>query len=383
MKAMTTKERLLAALRCQEVDYVPLSMHFWSDPRHPRAQWNTQRERLARYREWEWDTAVSISPPVTPSPEVRVEVSYETEGDATVLHQVWRTPAGKLEERLRVTDDWDAAQHVSGYLPFLDDFRTSRYIEFPVKTSQDVEVLEYLFPLDNPGDMDALARSHAAARALADEFDAPLVVEHCAGMDWLTWLYSAQEAVLRVVDDRPAMKRLLEIINRAHQRRLEALLDLGVDAVDRRGWYETTDFWSPEIVAELAQPALESEINLVRGAGAAYIYLMATGIMPLLPMLSSLPFHCLHGAEPAYGGQDLREIRRRLPGKSMWGGISGPEHLGRGTPASVKRAVEKAFEDCGAAGFILGMAVGIRHSWPAENLEACERTWRRLRSART
>jgi hypothetical protein len=75
----------------------------------------------------------------------------------------------------------------------------------------------------------------------------------------------------------------------------------------------------------------------------------------------------------------LKRVRSELPGKSLWGGISGPEHLGRGTAEEVEQAVEKAFADCGKRGFILGPGVVFRNYWPWENLEAMERTWRRLR----
>ena len=72
-------------------------------------------------------------------------------------------------------------------------------------------------------------------------------------------------------------------------------------------------------------------------------------------------------------------LRRRLSGKCLWGGISGPAELGLGTPESVTRAVERAFQDYGRTGFILGMTPGIRQDWPAGNLVACEQAWRRLR----
>lgn len=353
-----------------------MSMHFWHQPRHARASWRNERERLALYREWEWDTTVSLSTHVRPSKEVCIKVKYEDDGK--VLHQTWHTPAGSLEERLRVTDDWEEARNVR-CLPFFDDFRGSRYLEVAVKHSADIAALEHIFPADNPADTDQAVREHKAARALADEFQVPLEVSHAAGMDWLTWLYSPEGAVLRVMDNRAEMKRVLTIINTAYQRRLEQLLDLGVDLVNRRGWYESAAYWSPAIVEDLARPVLEAEIEAVHRVGAAHVYLMDTGIVPLLPMLAALPFDCLHGADPVYGGHSLAEIRRRLPGKSLWSGMSGPEHLGRGTPESVERAVEQAFAECGRTGFILGTAVGIRHNWPEENLVACERAWRRLR----
>lgn len=377
---MTSKERLLAAIRSQEVDHVPLSMHYWHDPRHARADWQSDRERLVRYQEWEWDTAAGVASRVTPSKDVRVEVEYEDGG--SVLHQTWRTPAGTLEERLKVTDDcdWDYVKAGTAYVPFFDDFRGPRYIEVAVKDADDIPALDHIFPLDSPDDTDAIVRAHRSARALADEFQVPLaVMDHAAGMDWLIYLFSPAGAVLRVVDTRPEMKRILDIINAAHQRRLELLLELGVDMVDRRGWYETADFWSPAIIDDLSRPALEVEMDATRRAGAAHVYEMDTGIAPLIPMLASLPFDCLLGVEPAYGGNDLKQIRERLPGTALWTGISGPEHLGRGTPESVERAVEKAFAECGRTGFILGSAVGIRHDWPEENIAACERAWRRLR----
>jgi uroporphyrinogen-III decarboxylase len=375
---MTTKERLLAAIRCQEVDYVPLSMHFWHGPWHARANWHNERERLTRYREWEWDTAVGLASHVSPSKEVRVEVRHEDDG--AVLRQIWHTPAGALEERLKVTDDWEAAKNITTYLPIYDDFRSPRYLEVMIKTADDLPKLEYLFPQENPTDTDAMARQHRRARALADELQVPMSVNHPAGMDWLTWLYSANGAVMEALDNRPVIERVLKIINDAYARRLEFALELGVDMVERRGWYESADFWNPSLFETLAKPILEPEIEATHRAGALHVYLMDTGVVPLLPILASLPFDCLHGVEPVYTDLDQRELRRRLPGKSIWGGISGPENLGRGTPESVERAVDKAFADYGKIGFILGMAVGIRCNWPEENLAACERAWRRLRS---
>lgn len=377
MAAMTTKQRMLAAIRCEPVDYVPLSMHFWHHPRHVRASWGGERERLAMFRAWEWDTVVQVPTIVTPSGEVRVEVEYEQEG--AVLHQVWHTPAGDLEERLKVTEDWEAAQHVTGYLPIFDDFRVSRYVETMVKGADDLPKLAYLFPADNPADAKALADRHRGARALAEEFQVPTSAYHPAGMDWLIWLYSAGGAVMEALDNPATVEGVLKIINGAYARRLEVALDLGVDIVERRGWYESADFWNPALFESLAMPFLLPEIEATHRAGAVHVYLMDTGVVPLLPQLASLPFDCLHGLEPAYTNLDQKEVRRRLPGKSVWGGISGPENLGRGTPESVARAVERAFADYGSLGFILGMAVGIRENWPAENLVACERAWRRLR----
>jgi hypothetical protein len=248
-----------------------------------------------------------------------------------------------------------------------------------IKGADDLPKLEYLFPQENTADTDGMAQQHGLARGLAEEFEVPLSLHHPAGMDWLTWLYSADGAVMEALDNRPVIERALAIINDAYARRLETALSLGIDMVERRGWYESADFWNPFLFEALAKPILEKEIEATHRAGAAHVYLMDTGVVPLLPLLASLPFDCLHGLEPAYASLDQTELRRQLPGKSVWGGISGPEDLGRGTPSSIEHAIAKAFADYGKIGFIVGMAVGIRRNWPAENLAACEAAWKRLR----
>ena len=374
---MTSRERLIAALQCREVDYTPLTFHFWPTPRHPRALWGNERERLAFFRDHGWDTRTEVALPMTPSPEVRVDVAYEADG--TVLHQRWHTPAGTLDERLRVTEEWPGPRTAANPVGLGDDFRTARYVEFPFKRIEDLATLPYLFPLHNPADEVWLREQLAAARSLTEEFAVLQTLYVNAGMDWLTWLYPPEEAVLRVLDEPELPHGLLAGINAAYEARLQVALDTGVDAVVRRGWYESADFWSPSIYAEFAAPALEREIAAVHAGGAAFLYLMDTGITPLLPALDKLPFDGLLGADPACNGQDLAQIRRALPGKALWGGISGPLHLGLGTPAEVERAVEDAFAACDGPGFILGLAVGIRHDWPWENIEALDRAWRRLR----
>jgi hypothetical protein len=303
------------------------------------------------------------------------------DGEDSILHQVWHTPAGALEERLRLTDDWLTANRAVDYLRLDDDFRPTRYVETPLKTSADLAALEHVLPIDNPADVDELKRHYQAARALGDEFGFPVAAVESAGLDWLIWLWPGEEAILRASLETDTIAQLLDHIDAATRRRLEVLLDLGVDFIVRRGWYEGTDFWSPTLFHRLARPALERQISLSSQAGTPFVYLIDSGITPILPELAALQFDCLHGADPVLARvkQDMREIRAALPGKSLWGGLSGPEHLARGTPQATERAVEEAFAACGRTGFLLGPCSSFRAYFPWENLMACERAWRRLR----
>lgn len=373
---MSSKERILCALSRREADHVPMVINFWDTPLHPMLAWRNERQRLATYREKGWDTYLQITPTVSPAAGVRTSLRYDESGSGQVLRQVWDAPTGRITEVLRVTDDWPEIQRRTSNLPFRDDFRTPRYVEYPFKQARDFDAIEHLFPIDNPSDEASLVAEHREKRALSDEFGVPLFAYMDAGMDWLLWLFPAEEAVLRVVENPELVERLLSQINCAKLRRLERLLDLGIDGVIRRGWYESTDLWSPDVFRRDAKPFIEREIGAVHGAGIPYVYIMVTGIMPLLGDLASMPFDCLCGAEPVLGGLDLATIRSSLPGKSIWGGLSGPEDLGRGTPRSVERSVDRAISVFGKTGFILGMGVGFRCDWPWANMEALEKAWR-------
>ena len=372
---------MLAAIRSEPVDYVPMTVKFWGNPRHARATWRDEREERKFFAAHGWDDYISIWCGVQPDPVVRTEIFHEHDSEGPVLRQIWHTPTGTLTERLRVTDDWPEAQTATTAIGLLHDFRPPRYIEVPFKTMDDLATLPYLFPISAARQEAGLTAWHRQARQLADEFKIPLCVDSRPGLDWLLWLFPADEAVLRTVDSPDMIARLLAHIGAAYQTRMACLFSLGVDFLLRSGWYESADLWSPDYYRRFAVPGLEREFKAARAAGAAVVYLMDSGVIPLLPELKRLDFDCLAGVDPATaGGTDLAAVRRGLPGKSLWGGISGPLHFGRGTPAETEQAVERAFAACGKRGFILGPVVGFRHTWPWENLEGCDRAWRRLRA---
>jgi hypothetical protein len=160
---------------------------------------------------------------------------------------------------------------------------------------------------------------------------------------------------------------------------LKLLLELGIDGVKRRGWYESADFWSPKIFQEFARPAIEEEIEITHKAGRPFMYIMVTGVMPMLPELASMKFDCLVGPDPAVGGQDFKKIRDSLPGKTLWGGFSATEHFINRGPQEAEMAVEDAFAICGRRRFILGMECSFRYYFKWENFEAAEKAWKRVR----
>ena len=91
------------------------------------------------------------------------------------------------------------------------------------------------------------------------------------GLDWLVWLFPAEEAVMRAVDEPDMVAKILTHIAAAYHRRLDVLLDAGIDAIVRSGWYESADLWSPDLFRALAVPVLEKEISKAKAAGYSLV----------------------------------------------------------------------------------------------------------------
>ena len=377
---MTSKERILNAIRGKDVDYVPF-ITIWNENQklHERLSWTNERERLEFAQKMGWDTFVRVSSIVTPLKELSVTKEIKTVNGAQVLAQTWKTPKVTLYEELNYTDDWDKSEISGAYLGLLSDFRPTRYISVPFKTEKDLEALDYIFPIDNPSDTERLKEHYNQQRKLADEFNYPLFSYMDSGMDWLIWLYHVEEAIYRAVDQPEFIQRILDHINKAKFKRMELLLELGIDGVQRRGWYETTDIWNPELLKKFAWPVLEKEIEATHNAGKVFIYTLDTGIKAIAKDLAAMDIDCMHGLDTLNCDMSIKEIHKAFPGKALWGGLSAAYDFGADTPEQAKKAVEEAISVYGKKHLILGMAASYRYYYPYENYEAAESTWRRLR----
>lgn len=163
-------------------------------------------------------------------------------------------------------------------------------------------------------------------------------------------------------------------------KRAEVLADLGVDVIVRNGFYETTDFWNPRQLEQFLVPLLREEIAAMKSGGAAVTYTVETGIMPMLDILADLDFDGYHAIEPALGHQDMKAVAEKLcPRHSIWGGVSGPMHIGEGTAESARQAVRDAFTTFGKRGLVLSAVPSIRPHWSWENALAMFDEWRKLR----
>ena len=383
---MSSRERMLAAIRREEVDYLPLSTHFsesQSAERKLRAwqQGNAYGEHAMRHQAEELgiDPVVYLYVSSGQHPDVTSRVWEEKASGEPhpILHKEIMTPAGPLTAAVRRTEDWPHGTDV----PLQSDFCVSRFVKPWLQTMEDVERWAYLHM--PPGDREIAATHEQAERVgtWAKQWGLAISTPIGYGLTATHQLFGV-DMIYVSMDNPEVIDRFLEIEHQTTMRRLEIALDpaLGVDIVRRNGFYETTDFWSPQQLRDFLGKRLRAEIGLVHDAGRVCSYTVCTGIMPILDYLAKLPFDAYSSIEPVLGNQDMKVVAQKLGDcKCIWGGMSAPVHIGEGTPEIVREAVREAFATFGRKGFILDAVPSIRQQWPWENVQAFIEEWKRLR----
>lgn len=378
---MTSRERMLCALRRQDVDYVPCCPFFSESQRGPRFTWTGYADSLGRVvNDLGLDTYVTFDVGASVHPDVESRVWRERPfGERfPVLHKEIGTPAGPLTAAVRITEDWPHGDDI----PLNSDWNVSRFVKPWLETEQDVESYRYV---QMPPSDEEIARAracYASQKQTADEHGVITLATCGSGLTAALQLFGAQQAVAASMDSPQLIGRFLGIEHEATLGRAAVLAELGVDVIRRNGFYETTDFWSPKQIELLLAPLLREEIEVMRSGGSAVLYTVCTGIMPILDLLADLEFDAYDGIEPALGGQDMSVVARKLCERhAIWGGVSGPIHIGEGTPEIARQAVRDAFGAFGPRGLVLCAVPSIRAHWRRENVEAMFDEWRSLRDA--
>jgi hypothetical protein len=344
--------------------------------------------------------------PIRLSPEVAIHEWKDHLRGAPypVLHREYRTPAGTLHAAAYQTPDWLYGER----LPLYDDYLTDRSVKFLIAQPSDLDALEYLLPAPTDEDIDdyremasryrsfakerglLFAAHYGALNARPGHGDRALVGKDGGNMggDAIFWLCGL-DALLWTYDQPEFLEQFLHQFSVWNRRRMEVVLDTGVDLVFKRGWYETAPFYSPSLFRKYMAPPLREEAALAHQAGAKLAYETTTGLLPFLDAIIESGADVIHGVDPAPSGlNDLTALAQRAAGEiALWGGVSYPFHIELGTPEEVRRDVALAIEACGPnGGFILGAVGGAVHPPDARqqeinrrNTEAVIAAWREHR----
>jgi hypothetical protein len=396
---VNSRERMLTALEGGRPDHLPCSfMLFYNLYEHC----STDAEFVERQLAMGLDAFVhvgqlnhTLQEHGSLDPRVKVSEWVERGAAGTVFCRRLETPAGPLTGRIRQRDGWPS----EGNFPLMNDWLVGRAEEVLVKPEADLAKLPYLFGPFKDRDIAVLREEAAAAARLAARHGLLQVggwkgAVHprlqvdpgVMGADAMAWL-SGFESVMILALTRPEIiQEYARIIHEWNMKQIEIYLEVTeAELIVRRGWYETTEFWTPESYRRIIAPTLKREADLVHQAGRKFGYIITSAFLPLLDDILAAGVDVLIGLDPLEGkGTDLREVKRRFraAGRCLWGGVSGPLSVETCAPEETERAVREAVSVLGeGGGFILSPVDNVRDDTPnaRKNTEVFIKSWKGLR----
>ena len=200
-------------------------------------------------------------------------------------------------------------------------------------------------------------------------------------MDGIIWLCGVGKAVMWVMEDPESFRELVDLMYDFDRRRTEVLLDTGgADMVVQRGWYSSTDFWSPALFRRFVLPHLEELVKMVHEAGLLFAYVMTTGVMTMLEDLCEAGIDLLYFVDPVQDKVDLKIFNQNLRGRfAVAGGVNSGITLGKDTPQEIREAVHAAVRALAPrGGFILSPVDALFPDTPWEGVRAMIDAWREV-----
>jgi uroporphyrinogen-III decarboxylase len=203
------------------------------------------------------------------------------------------------------------------------------------------------------------------------------------GMDGIVWLTGAENAVMMAMDYPVEFGRLATIIANTDLERTElALSDQAVDLIVQRGWYSSTDFWSPELFDRFVVPHVRELANLVHRHGRLLAYVMTTGIEVLAQKLVDAGVDVLYFVDPielSKKNVGLDELSNKIGERAtLVGGISTLTLATQSTDSIEKQLVRAVQALSNTNRFILHPVDALFPDTPWEGVEKLIRLWKKI-----
>lgn len=407
---MNSRTRLLNAIKGEEPDHVPLYCWFFgfTPPKHLRWSetgkeilhwysmrlehihtlpqlWNLEQDfrRVDKLLSIGLDDILEVSVPWSIHPDVRVRDWQEkpkSDEDA-LLHREYKTPAGTIQHTIRKTTENQGPGWViqPDYVPLFEDLNIPRAVEHAVSSLDDIDKISYLLCDPTEQQMREFHAQMEKVKEFADNRGVLVQGWTAYGMDGIVWLCGVENSILMAMETPSQFQRLVDIMYDFDKRRTEILLSTGgVDMIVQRGWYSSTDFWSPTLFRQFVLPRLKDLVDMVHDAGALFAYVMETGVMAMLDELKEAKIDLLYFADPVQDDVDLTEFKSKLNGAfAVAGGINSGVTLGSGDRDKIQKAVHSAIETMGSdGGFILSPVDALYPDTPERSLEYLMESWR-------
>ena len=368
---MTGRERILAAMRGEMPDRVPISPRIgvFLSVYYGASSW---MHHLKAADEFGFDLCLPAQGPVPAfvygpalsypfvSPEVKVTQTIEEQDGARTVRRTFHTPAGPLSDETFMAP----AGREYGVSP------SPVKHDHLIKTAEDLERLRYVLP--DPSSVN-MSEFHETDRIIGDAgilqmtMNPPL--DHSLG--------EARGLTQLMMDyylDRPFFDQMFAYFHDYGMAVLKAALEQGVRNVFGTWYYASLSAgWSPAIFREVFVPLIREQVDLVHSYDGLYNAYDDGKMMRTLGDYVSAGVDAIETlTPPPVGDLDLAEAKR-LHGDQIClkGYVDLLYVLKMGTKEDVVRTVREAIEIAAPGGrYILGTSDSIREGTPLENVKA-------------
>ena len=394
MNALSSRERYLTTFRHEEPDRVPIFMNtpqfFFADG---RIQWRDQFERAECLLAMGHDPMIDIwlpDPVCDPAVEIRAWRTFPEDSRDPLIHKEYHTPAGVLRQVVRETPDWCSPSHTPWQpttfgiekrtqfgMDLFDDWAISRRTEPWVKGPEDIEKLQYILRLPSGYILDEWRQDALRAKKFAEEHGLLTMVRRTIVGDAFLWFCDGADFMCAMIESPEYVRDLLAVFQEWSLKLVELALDIGVDVIQRRGWYDSPDFWGPKHFTNYLAPLIEEETQLVHQADTLHAFLLMEGHEHYFDTLSEMSVDILWGVDPLMGGVDLAKIKARLGGtKTILGGVNSEVTLTQGTEEEIRKSTRDAIAALApGGGFVLSPIGGIWPGIPWRSVEVMSEEW--------
>lgn len=388
---MSSRERYLTTCRHEEPDRVPIDLQPCGLFRLPGVSRRLPLDQqMQAVRDYGGDPLVDIwMPPETAHPDVKVRKGAcgQDENGCPLIFAEWETQAGTLRTVVRQTADWfDVEEHAllenvelgHNYrtdwdVHLFDNYNCMRFVEAPIKTIADVKALEYLLTLPT-GDAWEKWRSQALyCKKLAGEQDLLLRARRTFAAGGGIWLMKPDDWLMATATEPELVHAMNDVLEQWQLKRLEAVLDIGVDAVLHASYYETVDYFGRPRWDEFCRPFIEKVADICHEADAQLTMQRSEKNSAQIEVLKRLPIDHIHGLEPGPAGQeDMALLKSEIGDRiTLWGGVDTTCLVTNGTLEEIDEAVREAIEICApGGGFVILPAAWAMDDAPDENIKA-------------
>ncbi len=412
---MTSKERILAALIGQPADHVPLTTWCFGFPAPEHLRWETNgkpvkywyskrlehihtlpypwelEDEFKRAEAWQSlgiDDVLEVSAPWSRDPAVTWEDSVIAPGGPggdpryPVLVRQYQTPSGPLRHAVKRTkDEGEGWPPQPDHVALIEDYNVARAVEHAVSSPADVPIIKHLFAPPDDRQRRWFAERMAKMKAFADEKGLFTQAWTAFGMDAAVWLTGAEGAVMMAIDAPEAFRQLMDTIAQTDYARSElAATTDGVDMVCQRGWYSSTDFWSPSLFDEYVYPYVAELAALVHKHGKKFGYTVTTGVEKLGPKLADAGVDLLFFVDPVLDGLSPEKAKELFEGRITMAGGTNALSLASGDPKRIGDEVRRAIDVLGPTNrFILQPTDAIFPDTPQEGVMQMIEAWKQYR----